>query len=60
MDNDVEYIVMGNGLGFQKKTGETDYKEKIGKDLCLGKSGDSGQMDSCLCRFALMVKCRSF
>ncbi len=23
MDNDVEYIVMGKGLGFQKKIGET-------------------------------------
>ncbi|MDA5520818.1 CAT RNA binding domain-containing protein [Streptococcus thermophilus] len=45
---------MGKGLGFQKKIGETVNKEKIEKtfDLCLGKSGDSGQMDSCLCRFA--------
>ena len=31
MDNDVEYIVMGKGLGFQKKIGETVNKEKIEK-----------------------------
>ncbi len=36
MDNDVEYIVMGKGLGFQKKIGETVNKEKIEKTLVLG------------------------
>ena len=29
MDNDVEYIVMGKGLGFQKKIGETVNKETV-------------------------------
>ena len=29
MDNDVEYIVMGKGLGFQKKVGEAVDKEKV-------------------------------
>ena len=33
MDNDVEYIVMGKGLGFQKKIGETVNKEKIEKTV---------------------------
>lgn len=28
MDNDVEYIVMGKGLGFQKKVGEAVDKER--------------------------------
>ena len=36
MDNDVEYIVMGKGLGFQKKIGETVNKEKIEKTFVLG------------------------
>ena len=36
MDNDVEYIVMGKGLGFQKKVGETVDKEKIEKTFVLG------------------------
>ena len=35
MDNDVEYIVMGKGLGFQKKIGETVDKEKIEKTFIL-------------------------
>ena len=35
MDNDVEYIVMGKGLGFQKKIGETVDKEKIEKTFVL-------------------------
>ena len=35
MDNDVEYIVMGKGLGFQKKNGETENKEKIEKTFVL-------------------------
>lgn len=35
MDNDVEYIVMGKGLGFQKKVGETVDKEKIEKTFVL-------------------------
>ena len=35
MDNDVEYIVMGKGLGFQKKIGETVNKEKIEKTFVL-------------------------
>ena len=35
MDNDVEYIVMGKGLGFQKKVGETVDKEKIEKIFVL-------------------------
>lgn len=34
-DNDVEYIVMGKGLGFQKKVGETVDKEKIEKTFVL-------------------------
>ena len=35
MDNDVEYIVMGKGLGFQKKIGETFNKDKIEKTFVL-------------------------
>ena len=35
MANDVEYIVMGKGLGFQKKVGETVDKEKIEKTFVL-------------------------
>ena len=35
MDNDVEYIVMGKGLGFQKKIGEAVNKEKIEKTFVL-------------------------
>lgn len=35
MDNDVEYIVMGKGLVFQKKVGETVDKEKIEKTFVL-------------------------
>ncbi|AZA17816.1 MAG: PRD domain-containing protein [Streptococcus thermophilus] len=35
MDNDVEYIVMGKGFGFQKKIGETVNKEKIKKTFVL-------------------------
>ena len=35
MDNDVEYIVMGKGLGFQKKIGETVNEEKIEKTFVL-------------------------
>ena len=35
MDNDVEYIVMGKGLGFQKKVGETVDKEKVEKTFVL-------------------------
>ena len=35
MDNDVEYIVMGKGLGFQKKIGETVNKEMIEKTFVL-------------------------
>ena len=35
VDNDVEYIVMGKGLGFQKKVGETVDKEKIEKTFVL-------------------------
>ena len=35
MDNNVEYIVMGKGLGFQKKVGETVDKEKIEKTFVL-------------------------
>ena len=35
MDTDVEYIVMGKGLGFQKKVGETVDKEKIEKIFVL-------------------------
>lgn len=35
IDNDVEYIVMGKGLGFQKKVGETVDKEKIEKTFVL-------------------------
>lgn len=35
MDNDVEYIVMVKGLGFQKKIGETVNKEKIEKTFVL-------------------------
>ena len=35
MDNDVEYIVMGKGLGFQKKIGETVNKENIEKTFVL-------------------------
>ena len=38
MDNDVEYIVMGKGLGFQKKVGETVDKEKIEKTFVLENS----------------------
>lgn len=38
MDNDVEYIVMGKGLGFQKKIGETVNKEKIEKTFVLENS----------------------
>ena len=38
MDNDVEYIVMGKGLGFQKKIGETVDKEKIEKTFVLENS----------------------
>lgn len=34
-DNDVEYIVMGKGLAFQKKVGETVDKEKIEKTFVL-------------------------
>ena len=35
MDNDVEYIVMGKGLGFQKKIGYTVNKVKIEKTFVL-------------------------
>ena len=35
MDNDVEYIVMGKGLGFQKKVGEAVDKEKVEKTFVL-------------------------
>ena len=35
LDNNVEYIVMGKGLGFQKKVGETVDKEKIEKIFVL-------------------------
>ena len=35
LDNDVEYIVMGRGLGFQKKVGEFVDKEKIEKTFVL-------------------------
>lgn len=34
-DNDMEYIVMGKGLAFQKKVGETVDKEKIEKTFVL-------------------------
>lgn len=35
LDNDVEYIVMGRGLGFQKKVGEFVDREKIEKTFVL-------------------------
>lgn len=35
LDNDVEYIVMGRGLGFQKKVGEFVDKERIEKTFVL-------------------------
>ena len=35
LDNNVEYIVMGKGLGFQKKVGEFVDKEKIEKTFVL-------------------------
>ena len=35
LDNNVEYIVMGKGLGFQKKVGETVDKEKVEKTFVL-------------------------
>ena len=34
-DNNVEYIVMGKGLGFQKKVGDLVDKEKIEKTFVL-------------------------
>ena len=35
LDNNVEYIVMGKGLGFQKKVGDLVDKEKIEKTFIL-------------------------
>ena len=35
LDNNVEYIVMGKGLGFQKKVGDFVDKEKIEKTFVL-------------------------
>lgn len=35
LDNNVEYIVMGKGLGFQKKVGDFVDKEKIEKTFIL-------------------------
>lgn len=35
LDNNVEYIVMGKGLGFQKKVGDLVDKEKIEKTFVL-------------------------
>ena len=35
LDNNVEYIVMGKGLGFQKRVGELVDKEKIEKTFVL-------------------------
>lgn len=52
LDNNVEYIVMGKGLGFQKRVGDLVDKEKIEKTFCFGKYRGSRGMVSCLCRFA--------
>ena len=38
LDNNVEYIVMGKGLGFQKKVGDLVDKEKIEKTLIVKSS----------------------
>ena len=35
LDNNVEYIVMGKGLGFQKKVGDLVDKEKVEKTFVL-------------------------
>ena len=35
LDNNVEYIVMGKGLGFQKRVGDLVDKEKIEKTFVL-------------------------
>ena len=51
LDNNVEYIVMGKGLGFQKKVGNLVDKEKIEKTFVLEKYRGSGGMVSCLCQF---------
>ena len=38
LDNNVEYIVMGKGLGFQKKVGDLVDKEKNEKTFVLEKT----------------------
>ena len=60
MDNDVEYIVMGKGLGFQKKIGETVNKEKIEKTFVLENPETVAKWTRVYDRFACMVNDRSF
>ena len=52
LDNNVEYIVMGKGLGFQKEGWRPLLIRKRLKRLCFGKYRGSRGMVSCLCRFA--------
>mgnify|MGYP000202327528 CR=1 FL=1 len=51
LDNNVEYIVMGKGLGFQKKVGNLVDKEKIEKTFVLENTEAVEEMVSCLCQF---------
>ena len=58
LDNNVEYIVMGKGLGFQKKVGDLVDKEKIEKTFILENTeAVDGLVFMSIC---LMLKCRSF
>lgn len=59
LDNNVEYIVMGKGLGFQKKVGDFVDKEKIEKTFVLENTEavDEWFVFMSIC---LKVKCRSF
>lgn len=59
MDNDVEYIVMGKGLGFQKKVGETVDKEKVEKTFVLENPEIEAEWTRAYVDLP-DVKCRSF
>ena len=61
LDNNVEYIVMGKGLGFQKKVGDLVDKEKnLKRTFVLENTEAVRGMVSCLLSIYLMVKCKSF
>ena len=58
LDNNVEYIVMGKGLGFQKKVGDLVDKEKIEKTFVLENT--EARNGLVFMSIYLMVKCKSF